>query len=252
MIHELNAHGINTDLVFKNDLLTPISTIIKSELTTKIFIAQNLKKKMNFEGINLNIDIFKDAKFLYITPITEKFKSLLKMSFKHELFTILNIEAQKISNFKQLEQLIEERIDLIFINRDDAKSILNKTLTNLEIDSYFKRFARIRVYTAGKEGSFLFTDTIELSYPGMKFAVIKDRTGAGDCYAAGFITKLYELVKDKSNFLQLMTNKNLDLFKSILSKCMKFATYTALYKISTQKIPSRKDIEDFVKKLSSK
>jgi sugar/nucleoside kinase (ribokinase family) len=251
MVHQLNELGINTDLVFKNDLLTPISTILKSELTTKIFIAQNLKKKMNFEGINLDIDIFKNAKIIYITPITKKFKNLLKIGFKHDLFSILNIEAQKISNFEQLEQLIDEKVDIIFINRDDANLILNKKLSNIEIDNYFKRFARIRVYTAGKEGSFLFTDTIQLSHPTIKLKVIKDRTGAGDCYAAGFITKLYESVKDKSSFLKLVKNQNLEQLESVLLKCMEFATYTALYKISTQKIPTIKNIEDFIKKISS-
>jgi sugar/nucleoside kinase (ribokinase family) len=251
MIHQLNELGVNTDLIFKNDLLTPISTILKSELTTKIFIAQNLKKRMNFEGIKLDIDIFKDAKFIYITPITEKFKNFIKIGFKHDLFSILNIEAQKISNFEQLEQLIYEKVDIIFVNRDDANLILNKKLSNIEIDNYFKKFARIRVYTAGKEGSFLFTDSIDLSYPTIKLKVIKDRTGAGDCYAAGFITKLYESVKDKSSFLKLIKSQNLDQLKSVLSQCMEFATYTALYKITTQKIPTRKDIEDFIKKIRS-
>ncbi len=251
MIHQLNQLGINTDLVFKNDLLTPISTILKSELTTKIFIAQNLKKKMNFEGLNLDFNIIKDAKFIYITPITEKFKNLLKISLKHDLVSILNIEAQKVNDFNQLEQLIEEKVDLIFINRGDANSILNKKLTNIEIDKYFKKFARIRVYTAGKEGSFLFTDDMELSHPTIKLKFIKDRTGAGDCYAAGFITKLYELVKDKSTLLTLIKSQNLDHLRSDLSKCMEFATYTALYKISTQSVPKRNDIEDFIEKINS-
>ncbi|MEJ2293493.1 MAG: carbohydrate kinase family protein [Candidatus Lokiarchaeota archaeon] len=251
MIDELNASGVNTDLIFKNDLLTPVSTILKSNFTTKIFIAQNLKEKMNFEGINIDTNVFNTSKVLYITPIADKFKKFLKISKKLKIFTCLNIEAQKIRSFEHLESLIENKIDVLFINKDDANLILNQILSLDETDGYFKKFANIRVYTVGNEGSYLLTDNVKLTYPTIQLENVKDRTGAGDCYAAGFLSKLFELTKDKSSCHALLQDNPLDQIKEHLLSCMELGTYSALYKISTQAVPKKDDLKRFIRKIKT-
>ena len=250
MIDELNALGVNTEFIFKNELLTPVSTILKSSFTTKIFIAQNLKERMNFEGIRITPDIFTNAKLLYISPIAEKFKNFLNISKKYEIITGVNIEAQKVKDPEHLESLIENKTDLLFLNRDDMNLILKQNLSLDEIDNYLKKFAYIRVYTAGREGSYLFTNNVKLTHPTIQLSNIKDRTGAGDCYAAGFLTKLFELVNDKSSFLEFFHNNSLEEIKKSLLDCMELGTYCALYKISTQLVPKKQDIEEFIKKIS--
>lgn len=252
MIDELNSLGVNTDLIFKNELLTPVSTIIESPFTTKIFIAQNLKEKMNFEGANLDPNIFNHFKLLYITPIAQKFKKILNISKTYELIRCVNIESQKVKNFEYLEALIEDQIDILLMNKGDANLILDEKLSLNELDNYFKKFASIRLYTAGGEGSYLYTDNFELSCPTIQLKFVKDRTGAGDCYAAGFLIKLSELIKDKSELKKLLENQSSDQVKGIFMKCMKYGTYTALYKISTQLIPKKEDIEEFIEKINFK
>ena len=251
MIDELKTLGVNTELIFKNDLLTPVSTILKSNFTTKIFIAQNLKELMNFEGIDIDINMFSASKVLYITPIADKFKRFLDISKKLKIFTCINIEAQKIRSFEHLKSLIENKIDILFINKDDANLILNQILTLDEIDSHFKKFANVRVYTAGKEGSYLLTDNIKLTYPTIQLKNVKDRTGAGDCYAAGFLSMLFELAKDKTSFYVFLQEHLLDQVKELLLKCMELGTNSALYKISTQNVPKKDDLERFMKKIKS-
>lgn len=250
MIDELKFLGVNTELIFKNDLLTPVSTILKSNFTTKIFIAQNLKELMNFEGINFDINIFRTSKVLYITPIADKFKEFLDISKKLKIFTCINIEAQKIRSFEHLESLIENKIDVLFINKDDANLILNQILPLDDIDNHFKKFANVRVYTAGKEGSYLFADNLKLTYPTIQLENVKDRTGAGDCYAAGFLSELFESAKDKPSFHAFLQDP-LDQVKDFLLRCMELGTYSALYKISTQNIPKKDDLEKFMKKIKS-
>jgi len=248
MISELNEQGVDTQYIFKIDEITPVSTIIKSNFTTKIHLAPNLKNKMNFEGISIDETVFKDGKIIFSTPIAYKFINLFKIASKLGLITAFNIETQKIQNLGQLTELIQEREDLSFLNLRDAYTILGNKLPIDEIDQNFKKFAKIRIYTAGKDGSYVKTDNFTIAFPGIEVAEIIDRTGAGDCYAAGFLSKLYELVENKKVLDGLITSNNSSRLKEILQKCTKYATFAAIYKITNQTVPVKEEMEAFIQK----
>lgn len=247
MIPELKELGINTDAIFQIDEITPVSTIIKSKFTNKIYLAPNLKDKMNFNGVSINDNVFDNAKFIFSTPVAEKFIKLFNKGYELGLITAFNIETQKIQTMEQMNQLIKERYDILFLNVKDATIILKKDLPIEEIDKRFKQFAKIRVYTASKEGSHIYTDNFKLFFPGVEVKDVIDRTGAGDCYAAGFLTILFESIEDKKQLDELLKKENIDKLKSILSSCGQFATYSAIYKITKQTPPTRKELEEFIK-----
>ena len=248
MYPELKELGIDTNAIFQIDEITPVSTIIKSKFTTKIHLAPNLKNKMNFQGINIEDDIFDEAKIIFSTPIAEKFIKFLERGAKLGLITAFNIETQKVKTIQQMSQLIKESQDLFFLNLKDAKLILNDDNVTLDsVDKKFKVFAKIRIYTAGKEGSHIITDNFKLFFPGVEVDEIIDRTGAGDCYAAGFLTKLFDLIENKSRLNELLQEDNSEKMKEILNSCGEFATYTALYKITKQRAPNQNEMENFIK-----
>lgn len=247
MIDELRDIGINTDSIFQINEITPVSTIIKSNFTTKIHLAPNLKDKMNFDGIFFKDEIFENTKIIFSTPIADKFLDIFEKGSNFGLITAFNVERQKIHNLEQLSKMIKNRKDLLFLNVKDAYLILEQKATIEEIDQKFKKFAFIRVYTAGKDGSHVKTDNFTLTFPGIEVDAIVDRTGAGDCYAAGFLTKLYEEIADKKELIDLLTAKNSEKLKVILNSCIKFATFTAIYKITKQTAPSKEELELFIK-----
>ncbi|MFW9771823.1 MAG: PfkB family carbohydrate kinase [Candidatus Heimdallarchaeota archaeon] len=252
MIEELMEIGIDTESIFQINEITPVSTIIKSNFTTKIHLAPNLKDKMNFNGINIEDKIFNNGKIIFSTPLAEKFIDIFERGSNFGLITAFNIERQKIQSIDQLSNLIRNRKDLLFLNLKDAYLIMERKANIEEVDQCFQKFAYIRVYTAGKEGSYVKTDYFTLNFPGIEVDAVVDRTGAGDCYAAGFLTKLYEYIKDKEVLVELMHHKNVNKLKEILNACIKFATFTAIYKVTKQMAPSKEELELFIKNFQFK
>lgn len=244
---ELEDLGIDTSDIYQIDEITPVSTIIKSNFTTKIHLAPNLKNKMNFENVNLKSDIFIDGKIIFSTPIAEKFIEIFEKAADQGLITAFNIETQKIRELEKLNRLIRNRYDIFFLNVKDAYFILDKKASIEEVDKIFKQYAKIRVYTAGKEGSYILTDHFKIHYEGIEVAAVVDRTGAGDCYAAGFLTKLYKLIEDRTHLENLLIEKKKENLRHILEQCGKLATYSAIYKITQQKPPTFEELEDFGK-----
>ena len=246
MIDELKELGVNTESIFQIDEITPVSTIIKSKFTTKIHLAPNLKDKMNFDGIDLSNKLFDNTKLIFSTPIAQKFIKIFNEGTNSGLITAFNIERQKIHTLEELKELIKQKKELFFLNLKDAYRILNEKVSIDEIDETFKQFAKIRVYTAGKDGSYVITDHLKIFYPGIEVETIIDRTGAGDCYAAGFLTKLYELIDDKNHLEDLLKKDKLEELKRILNSCIEYGTHTAIYKITKQSTPTKIEMVNFI------
>jgi sugar/nucleoside kinase (ribokinase family) len=202
---------------------------------------------MNFENVDLKRDIFTDGKIIFSTPIAEKFIAIFEKAAEQGLITAFNIETQKIRELEKLNRLIRTRYDIFFLNVKDAYFILDKKTSIEEVDKVFKQYAKIRVYTAGKKGSYILTDHFKIHYEGVEVAAVVDRTGAGDCYAAGFLTKLYKSIEDRTQLENLLIKKNKEELRNILKQCGKLATYSAIYKITQQKPPTFEELEDFDK-----
>lgn len=249
IIDELKKNqNINTEYIFRIEEKTPISTIIKSDFTTKIYLAPNLKEKMTFQGIKVDGSLLEGGKLILITPIAEKFKPILEKILELNPIIAANIEYQKIQNSEQLSELIKEKLDLIFINLDDAKLIFGDE--DLEdLDSKLCNYSKIRIYTEGKNGSYIFSDLSSIFFIPTQEVKVIDRTGAGDCYAAGFLTKFHQLFKDKSYLQKIFTQENKDELLSKLKECGNYATYSAMYKVSHQNSPTKDELEGFITQL---
>ena len=249
MLPELQGLGINTDTIFRVESAGPISTIVEDPKITKIFIAPNLKAKMNFEGVKIPEDAFSDVKIVFFTPIADKYAKVLNLVQDKNIITALTIETQKIQQIEQLKQICTAPVDIVFANLNDAAMILGlSTIENneksiekrlTEVDATYKHYSGVRVYTLGKFGAWICIDNnFPLNIPVIPTKVV-NRTGAGDTFAAGFIAYLFNNIESKDAFIALSSENELELLKN----CALYARAAASLKVASGDAPRKAEID---------
>lgn len=279
MIPEVKALGIDTSTIFKKDAPTPISTIIEDPETTKIFVAPNFKKDMNFRGIKLPDNLYRNSLIVFFTPMDKKYKHLLEVANLSGKLTAFTLELQKIDNFPDLKECVGVKSEFLFCNLNDAlkvcESEIGEKIPRMEeykvkhegedakieadyqemkvekVDAVLREFANIRIYTMGKYGAWLrFGPKKE---PRMLHQKIIDlpvinRTGAGDTFAAGFIGKLFEKIGSEQSYKEMSDGEKEWMFKV----CLLYATAASALKVSTGDAPKKSDIVELIQKQKQK
>ncbi|MCK4238062.1 MAG: carbohydrate kinase family protein [Candidatus Lokiarchaeota archaeon] len=258
ILDELGNMGIDIENVYQIDKPTPISTIIEDSSITKILVAPNLKREMNFDKIELNERVLTGNKIIFFTPIAKKFKKPIQLSKNKNIISIFTLELQQVKSIEELREILNYKMDIMFSNLRDLAEILGKSLINVEdeigienlidvIDEIMKKFSHIRIYTHGRKGSFIRSKhDIKIKIPIMPVKVL-DQTGAGDTYSAGFISKLYNLIEDLNHLKSLYQPENRKELFEVLENCGKFGTYTAAFKISKGESPDEEELDEFLK-----
>ncbi len=260
MIPEIEKMGIDTSTIYQVSDQGPISTIIEDPNITKIFVAPNLKKHMNFEKVQIRDEEFTDAKIVFFTPLADKYSKVLEQTSELDIISAVTIETQKIQNKTQLEEYYTRSSDILFANLNDLGMILGMDTSDnsdeaikqrlQEIDEVFNHYAKVRAYTLGKYGSWICVSSGEDGSAGLEKNIpiipveVKNRTGAGDNFAAGFIAYLYEHIENKNDFDNL---SNEDLF-NLMVECGKYASAAGALKVSTGKSPNKGELEKFYQK----
>lgn len=92
------------------------------------------------------------------------------------------------SSRDQIESFLNERIDVLFANEDEARAINNGS------DDYRKllRFTNMAVVKLGSAGAVAITPEGETRVSAYKVEDVKDTNGAGDNFQAGFFYGLYK------------------------------------------------------------
>jgi sugar/nucleoside kinase (ribokinase family) len=248
---ELAAMGVDTSCIFQVPKTQPISTIIEDPTTTKIFTAANFKKEMNFSSVTLKKDDLADATIAFITPMGPKFEPVLTMlnGMNAGITTAITVEIQAIDKLDTLQQVVRNKVDVMFINKADSLAVTG-TKTLDAADKILAKFSRLRFITLGSEGSVIRSDLCDpVSLPVFKVKVI-DRTGAGDAFAAGVLLKCHEVVEKGGSLVKQLEGMNAKDRQAMLKDLGVFGTAVAALKVSLARTPTRAEVTDFLKKNS--
>jgi sugar/nucleoside kinase (ribokinase family) len=86
----------------------------------------------------------------------------------------------------QFLELVKNKLDIVFSNEQEILSLINAKSFN-EVISFSKELKKNIIITRGKDGSIAINDNKIYEYPAKKNLEIKDLTGAGDLFAAGYL-----------------------------------------------------------------
>lgn len=253
MRSELKAERIDDSLVVEKPRPTPTSTILRDPNVTKILVAPNLKAEMNFEGVQLDLRSFDDVAVAFFTPMGEKYAKLYRdlSSVDGGPVVAFTLETQQVPDLGGLGACLSSPADIMFANVDDAASVAgvevprNGPLDALaRLDDNFANFAGVRVYTWGRRGSVAFVrDAASPVVTPVVEVRVKDRTGAGDSFAAGFLAHFAGALggRDRAAF-RLLEGYQL---RRIVVKACELGSLAAAYRVATARAPTADDLRRF-------
>ncbi|MBC34583.1 MAG: adenosine kinase [Bacteroidetes bacterium] len=186
--NELKAIGTKPLLAY-SDTQTGTATTLISADSERTF-ATHLGAAIELSPEQLKKELFQGYDFFYIEGYLvqnhDLIRTAVKVAKEEGLKVCLDLASYNVvdENVDFLHQIIEDYVDVVFANEEEAKSF-----TGLEPEEalhYIADMCEIAVVKVGKKGS-LIKKGDEVFEAGIIKAESIDTTGAGDQYAAGFI-----------------------------------------------------------------
>jgi len=87
---------------------------------------------------------------------------------------------------KHFLELVRNEVDIVFANEQEFLSLINSNSFN-EIISFSKNLKKNIIITRGKKGAVAISNNEVVECPAKQDLKIKDLTGAGDLFAAGYL-----------------------------------------------------------------
>lgn len=193
-LRHLQSHGINTDYIyFDEDLESAICFIVTDQNNKQINIYYPGPTAKAANIMIRNIKEVKEARFAIISPSTKEL--MLKQAIECDSLGLKIIfdPRQQTTTFKEDELMrIIKQSKFIFGNKYEMEFIEERSGWSRKTILYM---GKTIITTYGKDGSLIETKLenkpIErIKLPACKDVKVKDPTGAGDAYRAGFILGL--------------------------------------------------------------
>jgi len=151
----------------------------------------------SFSKEDLDIEKLSQSKFLYFTGYmwdTESQKTAIKTAIKtakqNNIRIIFDVADPFVvkRNRKEFLEIIKKDIDIVFANQSELAILYETNDFNASANS-LGQIVKIAGIKLGKKGSIIVENGKQTIIP-PRAIIAKDTTGAGDMFAAGFITSL--------------------------------------------------------------
>lgn len=184
--NDLQKEKVNQTLINKKSRKTPYFNIILSYEGERTILEEKVPDEQNLEAGNIN------PKIVYLTSIVGDWQKVYSQAFSDNPNSkfILNPSSRQLGESSQDLIKVLPKIEVLFVNIQEAQKILQEAnpdikyilgkLKDLGVGICVVTDGRNGSYGIGKDGKMFQISCASQNKP-------KERTGAGDAYAAGFL-----------------------------------------------------------------
>lgn len=148
---------------------------------------------------DIDVSRFKEAKLLSLASIFNSplldgpaLTEIFQQAKKHSLVICADMIKPRLNETLDDIRGALGYVDYLFPNADEAKSLTGETSLDSIADRFLACGVKTVVIKTGKKGCFIKNSTTRLEVPAVKGISAIDTIGAGDNFAAGFISGLLE------------------------------------------------------------
>jgi sugar/nucleoside kinase (ribokinase family) len=201
MIRGLNQFGVNTDLVRRTDRVKTGVTVnlIYESTRTQVTYPGTIAE---FDGSDLHESVFAGSNHVHFGGIYLQHKlrpeitRLLKTARNAGLSTSIDPQWDGSEKWEGLSEWLP-LLTYLFVNEHEALSI-TKASSVEDACRLLAAQTNCPLVKTGEDGALVFTDGAVKPVPSLKVEV-RDTTGAGDCFDAGF---LFATVEKRMNLAE--------------------------------------------------
>ena len=186
VIKDLKRVGVNTSLIQKVSKKPTNHSLILSipNQDRTIFSYKGASNLVSFKNIDLS------AKYFYLSPLSKSFEYLVNYAWKRGIKVAVNMGQSQLNLPKKKLEKILSKTNILILNKEESSLLSGIPYEKEEeIFDYISNFySGIFVMTKGSKGLLAFDGKRKYKCGILKSKVV-DRTGAGDSFAAGFVSE---------------------------------------------------------------
>lgn len=197
LVAKLDAAGADTSAVVRCEAATATTIALVDSAGRRAFLHRPGASAVAFpEPLELSRDLIADATHLHVAnpygvPNLRRFAAgLLRDGRGAGLTTSLDTAWDSRGEWMKVLAPCLDQLDILFANQQEACT-LTSAAEYIEAGRHLRtKGVRTVVVKLGGDGCAVFTDEAEFVEPAFAVKAI-DTTGAGDCFAAGFLAALH-------------------------------------------------------------
>ncbi len=186
IIKDLKSCNVNTSLIQKSFKRPTNHSLILSipNQDRTIFSYKGASSLVDFKKLNVL------AKYFYIAPLSKSFEYLVNYAWKRGIKVAVNMGQSQLNLPKKKLEKILSKTNILILNKEESSLLSGIPYEKEEeIFNYISNFySGIFVMTKGSKGLLAFDGKRKYKCGILKSKVV-DRTGAGDSFAAGFVSE---------------------------------------------------------------
>jgi len=132
-------------------------------------------------------DHHRDRDFLFLANIHPSLQLKVLDQMNEPMLTAMDTMNLWIDTTRDELQKVIERVDLIFVNDAEARSLTGESNINTAAKKIMEWGPRTVVIKRGEYGAMLYNGSSLFIAPALPIARVADPTGAGDTFAGGFM-----------------------------------------------------------------